>query len=114
VPVVSPSHRGTLTASRPPAGSGAAPAAIKQANGPAPVASVRSAPPIVRARVAPPDQAPAAHRAVQVHIGTIEIQAAPARTTEPSAPVPAPPPAATPRGSFDDFVGLRTYAPWSW
>jgi hypothetical protein len=52
-------------------------------------------------------------REVDVRIGMIEIHA------EPASPVPAPPaPLATaagvgrPQGGFDDFVRLRTYAPW--
>jgi hypothetical protein len=51
-------------------------------------------------------------REVDVRIGTIEIHA------EPASPAPAPPaPLAgtavgRPQGGFDDFVRLRTYAPW--
>lgn len=51
-------------------------------------------------------------RDVDVRIGTIEIHA------EPTSPVPVPPaPLAMPAvgrplGGFDDFVRLRTYAPW--
>ncbi len=51
-------------------------------------------------------------REVDVRIGTIEIHA---ETVSPVAAPPAPLASAAvgrPQGGFDDFVRLRTYAPW--
>ena len=52
-------------------------------------------------------------REVHVRIGTIEIHAE--SDTPPPTPVPpaaAPALSASPQGGFDEFVRLRTYAPW--
>lgn len=52
-------------------------------------------------------------REVHVRIGTIEIHAesdTPPPTSVP--PAAAAPIAAVPQGGFDEFVRLRTYAPW--
>lgn len=70
----------------------------------------------------PPAPAPAARsaappeRVVQVRIGTIEIHGAP--PPEAAGPAPAAPeqpgdrPTASPSAGFDEFAGLRSYAPW--
>lgn len=52
-------------------------------------------------------------RQVDVRIGTIEIHAEPASPPPSSAPpVAAHAPVGQAQGGFDDFVRLRTYAPW--
>lgn len=73
-----------------------------------------AAQPVTRPRTAPAEQAPATRNAVQVHIGTIEIQGPPAAAPEPAPPPPPQQPAAPARGAFEEFVGLRTYTPWRW
>ena len=70
--------------------------------------------PASRSRATQLDGMPATRNTVQVHIGTIEIQGLPVQDTPRPGPVPAPQPAPPPTGAFDDFVDLRTYAPWRW
>jgi len=76
-------------------------AAIEPALAPAPLAGPRTV------TVAGPG------REIQVRIGTLEIHAgsdAPAPAAPPAAAAPAGAVAST--GGFDDFVRLRSYAPW--
>ncbi|MCY7399440.1 MAG: hypothetical protein LH477_00500 [Nocardioides sp.] len=82
----------------------------------APVPTHRiAARPAARPRPTPPQQAGAARNAVEVHIGTIEIQGPPAPAVAEATPPPPPQqPAAPLRGAFDEFVALRTYTPWRW
>jgi hypothetical protein len=52
-------------------------------------------------------------REVDVRIGTIEIHTEPGGAASPAhPPITAAPTAGRPHGGFDDFVRLRTYAPW--
>jgi hypothetical protein len=51
-------------------------------------------------------------REFEVRIGTIEIYAEPGPAPGSAAPAAAPVAAARPQGGFDEFVRLRTYAPW--
>lgn len=57
-----------------------------------------------RTDAAPPE------RTILVRIGAIEINGT---EPPPQASASPPPPAATPPPGFDDFVHLRTYAPWA-
>ena len=85
-----------------------------------PVRPTRSvpAPPVTTLR-APTRTAPVTGHAVpqnvvHVHIGTIEIQGAPAEPQPALAARLPEPPAVPAGGAFDDLIGLRTYAPWRW
>ncbi len=74
-----------------------------------------SAQPVARVRTGQPERPAPPGNAVQVHIGTIEIQGAPVPATpEQALAAPVLQPAAPAGGAFDEFVGLRTYAPWRW
>ena len=101
----------------------AADAAGRPAEEPAaasPVRPTRSvpAPPVTTlptpTRTAPVTRHAVSQNVVHVHIGTIEIQGAPAEPQPALAARLPEPPAVPARGAFDDFVGLRTYAPWRW
>ncbi|MFJ9406940.1 hypothetical protein [Streptomyces sp. NPDC101393] len=74
-----------------------------------PAASAAALPPAVRS-AAPPE------RVVQVHIGAIEIHGTPPAEAPGPAPTAPEPlgdrPAAGSSAGFEDFVGLRSYAPW--
>ena len=58
-------------------------------------------------------QPPATDRVVEVRIGAVEIHAA-SPSEPPQQAVPAPARAERPPTGFDEFVRLRTYAPWQW
>jgi hypothetical protein len=82
---------------------------------PQPIAHVEPMPLAAPVRVAAAHAESAPERVVYVRIGAIEIHAAAPAAPLPSAPMPvrhdtvdAPP------DNFDDFVRLRTYAPWGW
>jgi len=63
-------------------------------------------------RLPVPEAAP--QRQIDVRIGTIEIIGPePAPRPLPPAPAAGPAPHSLPGGGFDDFVRLRTYAPWT-
>jgi len=72
--------------------------------------SLGAVPPAPTAAKASP---PSEERVVQVRIGAIEIHA-PMPPPAPPAPAAVPLPRAVPRGGFDDFARLRSYAPWEW
>ena len=76
---------------------------------------VRRDPPLPGLEIMPPSEPPvkappSEERIVQVRIGAIEIHA----PAPPPAPAAIPMQRSVPRGGFDEFARLRSYAPWEW